>query len=791
MAELRRKDPPSGQFMCGLGNWHPAWLQKYATTKTFIAVYGLLGTIQAMSYMYFMVTLTTLERRFKITSQTTGIVLSGNEISQILLSLILSYIGGQRNRPRWIAWGIAICGLSCFILVLPHFIYGAGEDVLMLTKEYQDALQNATTYNFTLASANALKSQAGQLCGMGSSQQDCDTLFNYVPLVLIFCSQFVLGIGNTMYYALGQTYLDDNTKRTNTPLMLSIAMALRMIGPAVGFLIGECNPSRVMATLTHLYVVSLAGFLSLNTFIDPTKTPLIDDKDPRWLGAWWLGWVVLGTLMCLLSGLIALFPKQLPKNDSDAEKHNSHLPHVLRTEELRRDEGISLTSRSSSNAALDHVVAGANSDLPKLKDFPVALMRLLRNKLLMFNITAGVFFILSASGFMTFLSKYMEVMFHKSAQKATIIVGPASILGMVVGVITSGLVLTKKKPSVSKVLMWNILVGMIYICGQVAYAFLYCPDSVSIAHVGKFNLTTNCNANCACEGVSYSPVCHVESDTTYFSACHAGCSNWDAETKLYNNCTCLTESLTVLPKFGAAQRLVQGYDRTTPDERLDLMNFDGGTDSPLLAGGTPDENLDLSGVPLLDDDYSAEFYDDLLSRSKRAISQLVLEPGVCMKNCNTAFWTFSLTSMIINWIGCSGRIGTILVNYRAVSKEDKSFAQGLALMMVSLFALIPGPIIFGRIIDSTCLVWTKTCNGIGNCQLHDQTKFRYSVNFVSVFLTFMGVLFDWLVWYYGRDLDLYGDKETKRVEEANRRDQAITPLLARKAENADRKYSMS
>ncbi|XP_060666847.1 solute carrier organic anion transporter family member 4C1 [Drosophila nasuta] len=763
MPELRRKDPPSELYLCGLGNWHPAWLQKYATTKTFIAVYGLLGTIQAMSYMYFMVTLTTLERRFKITSQTTGIVLSGNEISQILLSLILSYIGGQRNRPRWIAWGIAICGLSCFILVLPHFIYGAGEDVLMLTQEYQDALQNATTYNFTLAKDNALRSQAGQLCGMENTQPDCDTLFNYVPLVLIFCSQFVLGIGNTMYYALGQTYLDDNTKRTNTPLMLSIAMALRMIGPAVGFLI---------------------GFLSLNTFIDPTKTPLIDDKDPRWLGAWWLGWVILGTLMCLLSGLIALFPKQLPKQNTDAEKHNSHLPHVLRTEELRREEGLSLTSRSSSNAALDHVVAGANADLPKLKDFPRALMRLLRNKLLMFNIIAGVFFILSASGFMTFLSKYMEVMFHKSAQKATIIVGPASILGMVVGVITSGLVLTKKKPAVSKVLMWNIFVGLVYICGQIAYAFLYCPDSVSIAHVGKFNLTTNCNANCGCEGVAYSPVCHVESDTTYFSACHAGCSNWDSETKVYDNCTCLTESLTVLPKFVTAERLVQGFDTTPiPDDRLDF----GSGSRPLTAG----ENLDLSDVPLLDDDYSANFDDDLLSRSKRAIAKLVLEPGVCMKGCSTAFWTFSLTSMIINWIGCSGRIGTILVNYRAVSTEDKSFAQGLALMMISLFALIPGPIIFGRIIDSTCLVWTQTCNGTGNCQLHDQTRFRYSVNFVSVFLTFMGVFFDWLVWYYGRDLDLYGDKETKRIEEANRRDQPITPLLARKTENADRKYSIS
>lgn len=61
-----------GHYLCGLANWHPEWMQRYANTKMFMAVYGLLGTIQAMSYMYFIVTLTTIEKRFKIPSQTTG-----------------------------------------------------------------------------------------------------------------------------------------------------------------------------------------------------------------------------------------------------------------------------------------------------------------------------------------------------------------------------------------------------------------------------------------------------------------------------------------------------------------------------------------------------------------------------------------------------------------------------------------------------------------------------------------------------------------------------------------------
>lgn len=57
---------------CGLSCWHPSWAQKYANPRVFLIVYGLLGTTQAMSFLYFVVTLTTIEKRFKIPSQTTG-----------------------------------------------------------------------------------------------------------------------------------------------------------------------------------------------------------------------------------------------------------------------------------------------------------------------------------------------------------------------------------------------------------------------------------------------------------------------------------------------------------------------------------------------------------------------------------------------------------------------------------------------------------------------------------------------------------------------------------------------
>lgn len=147
-----------------------------------------------------------------------------------------------------------------------------------------------------------------------------------------------------------------------------------------------------------------------------------------------------------------------------------------------------------------------------------------------------------------------------------------------------------------------------------------------------------------------------------------------------------------------------------------------------------------------------------------------LTPGACLRGCTRGFFAFAIVSSVINLLGISARIGNLLVNYRCVSKQDKSVTQGLILMLISLFALIPGPIMYGKIIDTTCLVWTEQCSGSrGNCQLYDQRKFRYYINLTAFALTTVGVFFDILVWKYGRNLDLYGEREEEMLKKQQKR----------------------
>lgn len=167
----------------------------------------------------------------------------------------------------------------------------------------------------------------------------------------------------------------------------------------------------------------------------------------------------------------------------------------------------------------------------------------------MCNILSGIFYILGSSGYITFLSKYLEVQFHRNAADATIITGPITLIGMVVGFLLSGLIISKKKPGPRKLLAWNVFVGIGYMVGQVIYLFLTCPDGKMPLVQGRLNLSTECNSACVCDGMSYSPVCHEETGYTFFSPCHAGCNTWTKEKKVsfqLKKCICSVITKTFL-----------------------------------------------------------------------------------------------------------------------------------------------------------------------------------------------------------------------------------------------------
>lgn len=201
-----------------------------------------------------------------------------------------------------------------------------------------------------------------------------------------------------------------------------------MLGPAIGY--------------------SLASFC-LKLYISPNLTPTINNTDPRWLGAWWLGWIILGLILLILSSLLALFPKTLPR--AAARKQ---LLLLKKTSEIEPQESPASVS-----------------------DMVKTFKRLIRNPTLMLNNFASIFYILGYMPYWIFLPKYIETQYRQSASASNLITGTAGLTFSAVGVLLSGLIISKFKPRARYLAAWNVVVGVISIAGIVSYAFLGCAET--------------------------------------------------------------------------------------------------------------------------------------------------------------------------------------------------------------------------------------------------------------------------------------------------------------------------
>jgi hypothetical protein len=56
---------------------------------------------------------------------------------------------------------------------------------------------------------------------------------------------------------------------------------------------------------------------------------------------------------------------------------------------------------------------------------------------------------------------------------------------------------------------------------------------------------------------------------------------------------------------------------------------------------------------------------------------------------------------------------------------DKAMAMGIIQFAIGLFGNVPCPIIYGVVIDSTCLIWETICGKAGACSLYDIDAFRH------------------------------------------------------------------
>lgn len=61
-------------------------------------------------------------------------------------------------------------------------------------------------------------------------------------------------------------------------------------------------------------------------------------------------------------------------------------------------------------------------------------------------------------------------------------------------------------------------------------------------------------------------------------------------------------------------------------------------------------------------------------------------------------------------------------HFRCVHDDQRSFALGIQWITVRLLGTIPAPMIFGSLIDDTCILWQESCNDAGACLVYDNNS---------------------------------------------------------------------
>ncbi|XP_067667878.1 solute carrier organic anion transporter family member 2B1-like [Haliotis asinina] len=468
----------SGETYCGVGSFRPRILQPCKHILSFSVVYGFAGLFSQSLNFYINSQVTALEKQFHLDSTTTGIILSCNDIGFLCTVLLVSHFGSSRHIPRILSAACFLFGISGILVSLCQFL-----DPVYLPQLSDAAVANSSTKAFTAPLCRHGNVSETEECGTDSTQSSVGPRW---VVWMLGAGMILQGIGKSPRTSLSTAYIDNNNPiKTKTGLYLGISTTMIVFGPALATAIG-------------------GAFRQIPVDLQETAmTP----THPKWIGAWWIGFLLFGCLGVIIGLPLMLFPKRLQPTCDNASVKDAN-----------------------------------NSIIHSVKDLPRSVLRVLRRPVYTLCLIGLMFLVFVVAGTESFSSKYVEKQFMVPGYKTNIILGVQKLVAVTIGTFGGGLVTSRLKLSrlgCSKMVLIAVCLSCFFNCLDF---FLGCetPDIRGFSS-GEGAVTYDDGINaCTCDLTNYFPVCG--DNITYFSPCFAGCTNQSKS--MYGGCSKVTSGQT-------------------------------------------------------------------------------------------------------------------------------------------------------------------------------------------------------------------------------------------------------
>ncbi|KAL6116977.1 uncharacterized protein ACO6RY_14861 [Pungitius sinensis] len=492
-----------------------------ANLKLFLASLAFVYFSKAFGGAYMKSSITQIERRFDIPSSLIGVIDGSFEMGNLLVIAFVSYFGAKLHRPRLIGIGCVIMAAGSFLIALPHFFQGL--------YKYETSVSHSTSINSTDSILPCLSNhslaEADEMPDL-EAMTACEKAAGSSLWIYVFLGNMLRGIGETPIMPLGVSYLDDFSREENTPFYLACIHTVGILGPMFGFMLGSY--------LAKIYVD--IGSVDLDSVT-------INHMDSRWVGAWWLGFIVTGTVILLSSIPFWFLPKSLPKQgQEESQSKGTELAITAEQENFLQDE----TQNQEEKPLTFQELA---------KDFIPSLRRLFKNSIFTMMILTYLVSVNGFIGMITFKPKYMEQVYGQSASKAIFLIGILNLPAVALGIITGGFVLKRFKLGVIGAARVSVTASVGSLCLLFIQIFIYCDKAevagLTVSYQGDSQVSYNqqtmisqCNTACSCSVKHWDPVC-AQNGITYASPCLAGCqtSTGIGKEMTFHNCTCTGEMM--------------------------------------------------------------------------------------------------------------------------------------------------------------------------------------------------------------------------------------------------------